>query len=532
MNSTEDYMWIVIVGGIFCWCAAWGIGANDTANSWGSTVGAKAISVRNAAILAGIFEVIGSFALGANVGGTLKSKIVDPKYYCYDKYGGVTRMIGMLSVDLGTAIWLWVTSRFGLPVSTTHAAVGGICGFGIITRGWASIIWWETMGKIFISWVTSPLLSAIIGFVLQWTIRRLLFTGPPGSIYRKNHLWLPPIAGLFVGVAAVFAFYIGGKSNNSVKNLPEWYFGVTFGAVAGGMIIILMIAAWLWRKKNNIDLDAYKYSGNGTEAVAASDSARKISVQENSEPQRAWDPEAGDAEGSDGVKKETTEKAADSNDPNGATFFSGGKLQQGVNIYEGMSEEMIAAEQLWNPLCWIVASTESFAHGANDVGNAIGPYAAMIDSYNMICPKGTQDIPYWILGLGASGILIGLVTYGHRVVRTLGVEIAVITPQRACASEMSTVLTVLIATALAIPVSTTHCAVGAITGMSMVKGIKNVNWHTIWPVVLCIFITVPCCAFMTAAVFGFWQAAVFGPMYPGPYMFKKYANATAPGPWI
>jgi len=199
---------------------------------------------------------------------------------------------------------------------------------------------------------------------------------------------------------------------------------------------------------------------------------------------------------------------------------------ESVDIYEGMSEEMIASEQLWNPLCWIVASTESFAHGANDVGNAIGPYAALIDSYNAICPKGTSDIPYWILGLGASGILVGLVTYGHRVVKTLGVDIAVITPQRACAAEMSTVLTVLIATALAIPVSTTHCAVGAITGMSMVKGIRNVNWRTIFNVVLCIFITVPCTALMVSAVFGFIQAAVFGAMYPGPWAFQKYCNAT------
>lgn len=96
---------------------------------------------------------------------------------------------------------------------------------------------------------------------------------------------------------------------------------------------------------------------------------------------------------------------------------------------------------------------------------------------------------------------------------------------------MGTVLTVLIATALAIPVSTTHCAVGAITGMSLTEGIHNVNWKTIWGVVVCIFITVPCCALMTAAIFGFWQAAVFGPAYPGPYVFNSYCNATKPGPW-
>lgn len=510
-----EYLWIVIVGGIFCWCAAWGIGANDTANSWASSVGAKAISVRNAAILAGIFEVTGAFALGANVGGTLKSKIVDPKRYCSDNYGLVTRMIGMLAVDLGSAVWLFIASRFGMPVSTTHAAVGGICGFGIITRGWGSVVWWETMGKIFISWATSPLLSAFIGFVLQFLIERFMFRGKPGSIYRKNHLFLPAISGLFIGVAAVFAVYIGGKSNTEIKGLEAWIFGLVFGGVAAGMIILLSVVAWFLRKRWNIDLDAYK----GFEEKHLDDSGSS-----NDDFTAAADLTA--------PIGATTPIAQPGPIPSAATFVSGEKMDNnGIDIYEGMSAECIASEQLWTPLCWVVASVESFSHGANDVGNAIGPFSAMIDSYNNKCPKGTTDIPYWILGLGASGILLGLVTYGHKVVRTLGVDIAVITPQRACASEIATVLTVLFATALAIPVSTTHCSVGAITGMSLVKGIKSVNWKTVGGVVLCIFITVPCCALMTAAMFGFWQAAVFGPMYPGPSAFNGYCNATTPGPW-
>jgi len=297
------------------------------------------------------------------------------------------------------------------------------------------------------------------------------------------------------------------------------------------------------RRKYGIDLDAYKGFEEKevtVRSVSESDNEDMV-VNDGYDSTSLVVPPSSVAPENDGflypqyatntVEPYNTGLARPAPVPSAATFFNGDKMVSN-DIYEGMTAEVIAAEQLWNPLCWVVASTESFAHGANDVGNAIGPYAALIDSYNNACPKGTTDIPYWILGLGASGILLGLVTYGHRVVKTLGVDIAVITPQRASASEMATVLTVLIATALAIPVSTTHCAVGAITGISLVKGIKNVNWKTIGNVVLCIFITVPCCALMTASVFGFWQAAVFGAAYPGPTAFNQYCNATKPGPWV
>eukprot|EP00667_Euglena_gracilis_P009047 EG_transcript_9187 len=522
-----EYLWIVIVGGLFCFGASWGIGANDTSNSWGSTVGAKAISVRNAAILAGIFEVTGAFSLGATVGGTLKSGITPPEYYCEDNYSLVVRMIGMLSAVLGMFVWLVVASRMGMPVSTTHAAVGGICGFGIVTRGWGAVVWWPTMGKVFISWVTSPLLSALLGCVLQWSVMRLLFSGPPGSVYRKNVRFIPAICGLFIGVAVVFALFIGGKSNAAISALPAWVFGLIFFLVSAVMVLLLYgVAHWV-RRRRRIDADAFASPGSAPvfEAVPKpepptlpphplSQSHNSVDSLEEESPLDAQPFQANPlpdpaAEGNIQAQFGDCQRLVAVEGSNGELNGSPPRhttAAEAVDIYAGLSAERVAAEELWKPLCWVVAATESFVHGANDVGNAIGPYAAMIDSYEARCPAGSPTIPYWVLGVGACGILVGLATYGHRVMRTLGVEIAVITPQRAVASEMATVLSVLLATAMAIPVSTTHCAVGGIAGVAVAQfGWREVNWRTLSGVAWCLVLTVPACALMTAAVFGLLQ---------------------------
>lgn len=566
-----EYEWIVIVGGIFCFLTACGIGANDTSNSWGSTVGSKCISVRNAAILAGIFEVTGAFALGANVGGTLKNKIIAPSYYCDDNYSLVVKMLGMMTVDLSSATWLFICSMFGVPVSTTHAAVGGVAGFGIVTRGWGAITWWETMGKIFISWGTSPILSALIAFICQTLVKRFLLQAPTGKVFKRTLLVLPTIASCIIALAVTFAFFIGGKSNSNIKTIEGWVFGVTFvGTFFVSMAILNLLSVFL-RKKYSIDLDKFKpeYDAQGNPVIeyyqgeknfsdfeyGYDNSGYPIPPPEGFYPGGPFNtPVAGfDYPGGPPpapgpyiapssapymsypypvpyVAPGMNPNAFPGPVPSAATAFNNQELQQ-KDIYEGQTMERVETERYWMPLCLLVACVESFSHGANDVGNAIGPYSALIDAYNANCPKGTKDIPYWILGLGAAGILIGLVLYGHRVMRTLGVRIAVITPQKAAVAETAAVITILIATALAIPVSTTHCSVGGITGMSLADGWRHINWRTVGRVVIAILLTVPACALLNGALFGFFQAATFGSSYPGSNAFNQFANVTNPGPW-
>ena len=179
------------------------------------------------------------------------------------------------------------------------------------------------------------------------------------------------------------------------------------------------------------------------------------------------------------------------------------------------SPELQAAQALFRPLTMIVAATESFAHGANDIGNAIGPFTSVLRfADGRACAGGGAAPPPWALAVGALAIVLGLWGYGYKVMEVIGTKVTRVSPSRAYAAELAAVLSIMLATSLGMPVSTTHASVGAITGMGLVQGVHTVNWRTITRVLVCVVVTAPAAALLCAAIFGLWHGLVFGPSYP------------------
>jgi solute carrier family 20 (sodium-dependent phosphate transporter) len=166
-EATEQYLWIAVCGGIAGFIYAFGIGANDVANAFASSVSSKSLTLKQAVCVAGIFEFLGAYFLGASVASTIRGEIVNIKLYTDDPD---ILMLGMFTSLLTATVMLLVATHYGLPVSTTHTVVGCIIGFSIAARGFDSVNWQKT-SKIFISWLASPLLSGAIGFILFGLLR-------------------------------------------------------------------------------------------------------------------------------------------------------------------------------------------------------------------------------------------------------------------------------------------------------------------------------------------------------------------------
>ena len=226
--DTADYGYIVVASFIFMFVLALGIGANDTANSWGTSFGSKSVTLRQAFVLASLMEAAGAFALGSHVSGTV-ARIVGPETYCADPYSRVLRMMGMASALLSAAFWLWLASFAGLPLSNTHAIVGANVGFGVMTRGVAAVDW-SIVAKVVASWVVSPLLGAGLGFAAQAALQRAVFADPraaPGRALKA----LPLLMGLTLASAVIFALFIGGK-RSALKHVAGYWYLVLFAVLA------------------------------------------------------------------------------------------------------------------------------------------------------------------------------------------------------------------------------------------------------------------------------------------------------------
>ncbi len=395
---------------------AWSIGANDFANSMGDAVGSRALSVRRAVILGGLCEIAGSMLAGAHVSKTLRCGIVDPSHFAA---APELFALGMLGALLGTGLWLNLASWFGLPVSTTHAVVGGVAGFGLVGAGFAAVSWGK-LGSIVASWFISPLVGGILG----WTFFRLMTHAilgrerPIASARRAA-----PVVVFIVVAMVTFSILFKGVGS-VVKGTP---LEATRGSGVAASVALGALAAIL---------------------------TRPVLIR------RLWASES-----------------------------------------LPLGQQLAQIERVFAPLVVLTSCSVAFAHGANDVANAIGPVAAILD----IMRAGTVDVtttaPTWLLGLGGIGIVIGLATYGYRVMRTIGTKITQLTPTRGVAADLAAALTVISCTLLRLPVSTTHTIVGAIIGVGFARGLGAVNRRVTQDIFGSWLLTVPACAALSAGFF-------------------------------
>ncbi|WP_367718678.1 inorganic phosphate transporter [Nitratireductor sp. GISD-1A_MAKvit] len=353
------------------------IGANDVANNVGPAVGAKAMTLGGALLIAAVFESAGALIAGGDVVDTISKGIIDPA-----AVGTPEAFVrAMMAALISSALWINLATWIGAPVSTTHSVVGGVMGAGIAAAGFASVDW-TTMSQIAASWVVSPVVGGIIAALFLAFIKTAI-------IYQDDKIaaarrWLPLLIAIMAGA---FASYL------TLKGLKK----------------------------------VFDVSGSGAALI-------------------------------------------------GAAFFVVTWFLAHLFVHaqsEGLENRNQSLRRLFKVPLVISAALLSFAHGANDVANAVGPLAAIVATVNESAVNTTVAIPLWVMVIGAAGISIGLVLFGPKLIRMVGEQITKLNPMRAFCVALSAAITVIIASGLGLPISSTHTAVGAIFGVGFFR-----EWYT------------------------------------------------------
>ncbi|WP_371186412.1 inorganic phosphate transporter [Thalassotalea maritima] len=402
MDILMDYgSTLVIFAAVVGFFMAWGIGANDVANAMGTSVGSKALTIKQAIIIAMIFEFAGAYLAGGEVTSTIRKGIIDSSYFVDIPEQLV---FGMIAALLAAGTWLLIASYMGWPVSTTHSIVGALIGFSAVGVSMDAVVWGK-VGGIVGSWIVTPLIAGVFSFIIFNSAQKLIFdTDKP---LEKARTWVP-----------VYMFLAGFVLSLVTIKKGLKHVGLDLGTAEGFMwaIAVAIVVALVGK----IFISRIKF-------------------------------------------KETNKRA-----------------------------DFLNVEKVFAILMVITACCMAFAHGSNDVANAIGPLAAVVsvvESGGEIAKKAA--LAWWILPLGGIGIVLGLAIFGHRVIATIGKGITHLTPSRGFAAELAAACTVVVASGTGLPISTTQTLVGAVLGVGMARGIAAIDLGVVRNIVVSWVVTLP-----------------------------------------
>ena len=403
---------IILIAAIGCGLyMAWAIGANDVANSMGTSVGAGAVTVGGAIVIAGVFEFLGAFLAGGEVTSTIRNGIIDAESLQHDPD---LLVFGMLSALLAAAVWLTIASRFGWPVSATHSIVGAIIGFAMVAIGFEAVHWEEVV-TIAASWVVTPILAGTISYLLVLSVQWLIFNKDDPVVYARRYV--PVYIFAAVLMTSVVTFVKGLKHIGLDLSTPvAILYSVLFAAVIAciGRVVI-----------NRVSFES----------------------------------------------------------PTGG------------------QSRFTNVEKVFGVLMIVTASGMAFAHGSNDVANAIGPVAAIVSVVTTGEVSHESTVPPWVLLIGAAGIVVGLATFGYRVMATIGRKITELTPSRGFAAEFAAASTVVAASGTGLPVSTTQTLVGAVLGVGLARGTGAIDFGVVRTIFVSWIVTLPAGAVLAAAFY-------------------------------
>ena len=510
----EEYLWLVILGGGFAFLASMGIGANDAANAFATSVGAKTLKLWHAILIAAIFEFSGAFLMGSHVSKTIRKGITSASNFEDEPE---KLLLGMFCVLVSVCVWLALATKYELPVSTTHTAIGGILGMTLVAEGSDAIVW-DKVTMVVTSWFISPLMSGACGLVIMFLLSTLFLrpykflSGWIKEPFNRSLAFFPVLMGLTFGIQTFFIIY-KGSPQLKLKTTPLWLASLVSLVVATvtGLVSIVFVPYLKriseWRFKRN-RLDSL------TKKIKKLSQPREMSeeVTEGNETESKSDsPETSEEELNKlkALHSELTENLNTSCFETFNTFSTklendletgfekiksttnvvSKKLQLGLtlpendrdmygvidtntdvkNIHDNVERFCPKAETCFSYLQVISACIDSFGHGANDVANAISPFAAMLAIYMNDSVSKKADTPIWVLAMGGLGIVIGLALFGQYIIRAIGVKLVAITPSRGFTAEISSSIVVILAARLGIPVSTTHCQVGAEVGIGLLE---------------------------------------------------------------
>eukprot|EP01084_Bolivina_argentea_P011347 21216_1 len=454
-DATDEFLWLVVLSCVVCFAMAWGIGANDVANAFATSVGAKAITLKQALVIAGIFEFVGAVALGANVTNTIRKKITN-----FDAFIGEEDllMLGMFCALASGALWLALASKYSLPVSTTHSIIGAIIGFSVAAKGIDAVDWFQ-VGLIVLFWIVAPFCACIMTMFLFAPLRALLLS--QSDSYKLALRWWP----LFVFIVAfVMCFFMIAKGLKRVDFDYEESLGLTFaitGCVAAGCALL----SYLFLIRTGA---VNRYVKNYLKAENAKD--KQATAEELEELEIHKSDKTGETEAipsGDGSNTHTTVKSWVTHGANVDIHDDMEQLEKNIHENSEKFDPQTERSFAWLQVC--TASLGAFAHGSNDVANAVAPLAAIVGLYETGMTASKVAVPMWILGLGAVGIVIGLATYGYKVMQTLGVRMVYVSSTRGYCIELSSATIIICASAAGFPASTTHAQVGATVGVGLME---------------------------------------------------------------
>jgi len=447
---------------------AWNIGANDVANAMGTSVGSKALTLGKAVFLAAILEFSGAFFIGSTVSQTIQKGIVDPAVFQNDPTSFV---LGMLGALLATGALLQIASYFALPISTTHSIVGAVLGFGLLIGGVEAIQWGE-MAWIALSWVVSPLISGLIAYSIFSLIqRKILFSLNPTEATRK-------LAPLFV----FLCFSVGFLSLffHGLQQLDfDFSFTTAFSlAITCGLAAAIVSLFFIQRNHKTTlqPIDGF----HPTQAARLEKALHHLQRVQVTNQNEAYNEQISNLVGELKNLNDVVRKNLPFSNP--TTHYLG-------------------VEKIFVYLQIISACLVAFAHGTNDVSNAIGPVAAIFGVLKTQEVSAQSVIPSWLLALGGAGIVIGLATWGWRVIETIGKKITELTPTRGFAAEFGAATTILLASKLGLPISSTHALVGAVFGVGLARGMRALNLQMLREIALSWIVTIPICATFSIGAF-------------------------------
>ena len=462
-----DYLWIVISGGIASFISSMGIGANDVGNAFATSIGSGALSVKNAVVIASIFECAGAILMGSHVTKTIRKGIAD--YECFEDDPELL-MYGCFCVLLSVGAWLFLASYLEMPVSTTHSCVGGMIGMTIVTGGSNCVIWYKAsdsfpwvggVSGIVLSWFLSPIFSAIVSSFIFY-LTRLTVLRKEDS-FNKSYKTFPIFVGLTITLNTFFIIYKGGKGVG-LDNISAG--GSLFIASGAGLVTSSLIIPFIPKMKQLVN-DRFQQE-----------------VVEHVEERIECPNQLNEIKKINGVQKCIGSIKRNINyDMDQIKINEVKDIHDQSEKFDKKTEESFKYLQIFTAIC------DSFSHGANDVANAIGPYAAIVSIYmndGELEKKVDMDqYAYLILGMGGVGISLGLLIYGYKIIRAIGIKLCCITPSRGFSIELGSATIIIIGSRLGIPLSTTHCQVGATMGVAALEDIKNcsgINWKIAWKV--------------------------------------------------
>lgn len=418
MTLIADYgTTLMVLSCLFGFFMAWGVGANDVANAMGTSVGARALTIKQAIIIAMVFEFLGAYLAGGSVTQTIRSGILDSS-----KISPELMIFGMMASLAAAGSWLLIASMRGWPVSTTHTIIGAVIGFGAVGVS-VDAVYWTGVLPIVSSWVISPLLSGAVAFVIFVSVHKLILdTDNPFANAKRYVPFYMFAVGFFISLMTLT------KGLKHVGLQLSGMQGFMLSALAG--LLVAGFGMLLLRRIKEVPAERGKHN---------------------------------------------------------------------------------SVERVFGILMIFTACSMAFAHGSNDVANAVGPLAAIVgvltsDSSGVIA--ATSVVPSWILLLGGVGIVVGLATYGYRVIATIGHHITELTPSRGFAAELATAATVVGASGIGLPVSTTHTLVGAVLGVGMARGIAALNLGVVSKIFTSWVVTLPAGAGLSIMFF-FILKAIF-----------------------